>query len=121
MPARSSGRHDGPAKNTVSQQEQRPRPPLNAYVVLLVAILLPGFGHVLNGQPRRGLIMQLFMIVLGFVTWQLAPASASLVGKLSGGLFVYALSLPEAFRAAKLRQLAFEHGNEPKHRSDVDV
>ena len=106
MPARSSGRHDGLAKNTVSQQEQRPRPPLNAYV---------------NGQPRRGLIMQLFMIVLGFVTWQLAPASASLVGKLSGGLFVYALSLPEAFRVAKLRQLAFEHGNEPKHRSDVDV
>ena len=92
-----------PAKNTVSEQEQRPRPPLNPYLVLLAAILLPGFGHVLNGQATRGLIMQLFMIVLAFVTWQLAPASASFIGKLSGGLFVYALSIPEAYRVAKIR------------------
>src|SRR5690348_287777 len=87
-PALSSGRRDVPATtatSTVSQQDQRLRPPLNAYLVLLVAILLPGFGHVLNGQPRRGLIMQLFMIALGFVTWQLAPPSASFIGKISGG------------------------------------
>ena len=100
----------------VSQQEQKPRPPLNPYLVLLAAILLPGFGHVLNGQARRGLIMQLFMVALGFITWQLAPPTASFVGKISGGLFVYALSLPEAFRVAKLRQLTFERGNEhPPH------
>ena len=97
-----------PAKNTGPQREQKPRPPLNAYLVLLVAILLPGFGHVLNGQPRRGLIMQLFMVALGFITWQLAPPTASLIGKLSGGLFVYALSLPEAFRVAKIRSVAYE-------------
>ena len=51
--------------------------------------------------------MQLFMIVLAFVTWNLAPASATVIGKLSGGLFVYALSLPEAYLVAKLRWLAF--------------
>jgi hypothetical protein len=86
--------------------------------VLLVAILLPGFGHVLNGQPRRGLIMQLFMIALGFVTWQLAPPSASFIGKISGGLFVYALSLPEAFRVAKIRQRAYERGARPPGTED---
>jgi hypothetical protein len=91
------------AVGRVPQPESKPRPPLNPYLVLLVAILLPGFGHVLNGQPRRGLIMQLFMIVLAFVTWQLAPASASFIGKLSGGLFVYALSIPEAYRVARMR------------------
>ena len=84
------------------------RPPLNPHLVLLAAILLPGFGHVLNGQTRRGFIMQLFMIVLAFVTWNLAPTSATLIGKLSGGLFVYALSLPEAYRVAKLRWLAYQ-------------
>ena len=103
-----------PAKSTVSQQEQRPRPPLNPYLVLLVAILLPGFGHVLNGQARRGLIMQLFMIVLAFVTWQLAPPSASFIGKLSGGLFVYALSIPEAYRVARIRWVAFERQDRAK-------
>jgi hypothetical protein len=85
----------------VSRQSQAR--PFNPYLVLLVAILLPGFGHVLNGQTKRGLTMQLFMIALAFVTWQLAPASATFIGKLSGGLFVYALSIPEAYRVARLR------------------
>ncbi len=108
VPAQWNGRHDVPLKSTMPQRERTPRPPLNPYLVLLAAILLPGFGHVLNGQPRRGLIMQLFMIALGFVTWQLAPPAATLIGKLSGGLFVYALSLPEAFRVAKIRSVTYE-------------
>jgi hypothetical protein len=99
--------------NSVSQQEQPRRPPLNPYLVLLAAILLPGFGHVLNGQARRGLTMQLFMIVFAFVTWNLAPASASLIGKLSGGLFIYALSIPEAYRVARLRWVAFQRMEAP--------
>jgi hypothetical protein len=49
--------------------------------------------------------MQLFMILGAFVTWHLAPQGASLAGKLAGGLFVYALSLPEAYRLARLRAL----------------
>jgi hypothetical protein len=114
MPARSSGRHDVPAKETVSQQEQRPRPPLNPYLVLIAAILLPGFGHVLNGQARRGFIMQLFMIALGFITWQLAPPEASFIGRISGGLFVYALSIPEAYRVARLRWVAFQRQDDPQ-------
>jgi hypothetical protein len=92
----------------VSQPEPAPRPPLNPYWVLLAAILLPGFGHVLNGQATRGLVMQLFMITLAFVTWHLAPASASFIGKLSGGLFVYALSIPEAYRVARIRWETFQ-------------
>jgi hypothetical protein len=98
----------------VSQPEQPLRRPLNPYLVLLAAILLPGFGHVLNGQARRGLTMQLFMIVFAFVTWHLAPPAASLIGKLSGGLFVYALSLPEAYRTAKFREVVFNRGDRPK-------
>jgi hypothetical protein len=98
----------------VSQPEQPLRRPLNPYLVLLAAILLPGFGHVLNGQARRGLTMQLFMIVFAFVTWHLAPPAASLIGKLSGGLFIYALSLPEAYRAAKFREVAFDRGDRAK-------
>ena len=92
----------------MSEQSQRPRPPLNPYLVLVAAILLPGFGHVLNGQTKRGLIMQLFMLTLAFVTWQLAPPTASFIGKLSGGLFVYALSIPEAYRLARLRWVSYQ-------------
>jgi hypothetical protein len=51
--------------------------------------------------------MQMFMIALAFATWHLAPAAASFAGRLSGGLFVYALSLPESYRLARLRWVAY--------------
>ena len=76
------------------------------YFVLAVAIILPGIGHVLAGQPKRGFTMQMFMIVLAMVTWHLTTPAQSLVGRLAGGLFVYALSVPEAYRLARLRLIA---------------
>lgn len=78
----------------------------NPYFVLAVAIILPGMGHVLTGQPKRGFTMQMFMIVLAMVTWHLTTPAQSLTGRLAGGLFVYALSIPEAYRLAKLGALA---------------
>jgi hypothetical protein len=81
------------------------RAPLNPYLVLAIAAVLPGMGHVICGAGRRGMMLQLFMILGAFVTWHLAPSGVSLAGKLAGGLFVYALSLPEAYRLARLRAL----------------
>ncbi len=78
----------------------------NPYFVLAVAIILPGMGHVIVGRPKRGFTMQMFMIVLAMVTWHLTTPAQSLVGRLAGGLFVYALSIPEAYRLAKLGVLA---------------
>ena len=82
--------------------------PLNPYLVLTIAILLPGMGHVLSGAPRRALALQFFMVVLAFVTWHLSTPDTSMAGKLAGGLFVYAMSLPEAYRLAKLRALGLQ-------------
>ena len=75
----------------------------NPLLVLAAAIVLPGMGHVLVGATRRALMLQFFMVALGFVTWHLSTPDTSIVGRLSGGLFVYALSLPEAYRLARLR------------------
>jgi len=77
--------------------------PLHPYLVLAIAMVLPGMGHVLCGRARRGLTLQLFMISLAFVTWQLSSPQRSLVGRLAGGIFIYALSLPEAYRLARIR------------------
>ena len=77
--------------------------PLHPYIVLALAIVLPGAGHAICGRPRRGVTLQLFMISLAFITWQLTSPERSLVGRLAGGLFVYALSLPEAYRLARIR------------------
>jgi hypothetical protein len=82
--------------------------PLSPYLVLAAATLLPGMGHVLSGAARRGMALQFFMIALGFVTWHLSSPDTSLPGRLAGGLFVYAMSLPEAYRLAKLRALGLQ-------------
>ena len=82
------------------------RKPLSPYAVLAIAVLLPGFGYTAVGRARRGLTMQLFMISLAFVTWQLTTPAHSLAGRLAGGLFIYALSLPECYRLAKMRRIA---------------
>jgi len=63
-------------------------------------------GHVAVGAVRRGLVLQVFMILGAVITWHLSNPQTSLAGRLAGGLFVYALSLPEAYRLARVRYLS---------------
>jgi len=73
------------------------------YRVLATAILLPGFGHVISGFALRGLTLQMFMILMAWITWHVTPPERDIVGRLAGGLFVYALSIVDAYRLSQLR------------------
>lgn len=77
--------------------------------VLLIAILLPGMGQVINNAPKRGFFMACFMIILGLITFNLAQPDVSMVGKLSGGIFIYAISVLDAYYWAKYRKEFFKH------------
>lgn len=88
----------------------RDRRPPHPHLVLATAILLPGCGQVLNGQPTRGLTFLFFMVMLGAFTLKTAAPDVSLAGKLAGGLFVYALSIPDAYRTARLRWELWRRG-----------
>ncbi|MGD9988106.1 hypothetical protein [Pseudonocardia sp.] len=77
-----------------------PRPPL---LVLAAAIVLPGAGHVLNRCPVRGLMFVFYILLLGVVTYHLTTPDHSMIGRLAGGLFVYAISVMDAYRTAALR------------------
>ena len=77
--------------------------PTNPYLVLAAAILLPGTGQVLNRQPVRGLTFVFFIILLGAFTLKTAAPDVSIIGKLSGGLFVYGLSIIDAYKLARIR------------------
>lgn len=83
--------------------------PANPYLVLLAAIILPGTGHVLNRQPYRGLIFLFFMLLLGGFTLKTAAPDVSVVGKFAGGLFVYALSILDAYKTARVRAEVWRH------------
>ena len=72
----------------VSKVNSGIRPPLHPFWVLLIAIVLPGVGQVVNNTPMRGLVMVSFMIMLGLLTFNLANPAVSMVGKLAGGIFI---------------------------------
>jgi hypothetical protein len=84
-----------------------PRRPPHPYWVLAAAILFPGAGHVLIGMAHRGLTMQMFIVLMGWITWHLTTPQHSLVGRLAGGLLIYAISIMDAYRLARLRWARF--------------
>lgn len=84
--------------------------PLHPTLVLIVAILLPGMGQVLNRQPVRGLIFVFFVILLGGFTLKTAAPEVSLVGKFAGGLFVWAMAIFDAYKTARLRTAIWDSG-----------
>ena len=65
-------------------------------------MLLPGVGHVLTGRAARGLGFACFTLVAGWLTAKFAAPDASMIGKHAGGFFIWALSLPDAYRGARL-------------------
>lgn len=83
--------------------------PLNPRLVLAVAVLLPGMGQVLNRQPVRGLIFVFFLLLLGGFTLKTAAPDVSFVGKISGGLFVWAMAAFDAYKTARIRSAVWAH------------
>ena len=77
--------------------------PLNPHLVLALAILLPGAGHVAVGEPRRGLAFAFFVLLFGALTYATTTPDQSFIGRHAGGLFIWALSIPDAYRRARLR------------------
>jgi hypothetical protein len=78
--------------------------PYHPYLVLAVAIALPGMGQVLNRQPVRGLIFVFFIVLLGAFTLKTAAPEISFIGKYSGGLFVWAMAVFDAYKTARIKR-----------------
>ena len=76
--------------------------PINPHVVLVLAILLPGAGHVAIRQASRGLAFVFFVILFGAITYMSSTPAQSFIGRHAGGFFVWALSIPDAYRRARM-------------------
>ncbi len=76
---------------------------MNPNLVLLIALVFPGVGQVVNRMPTRGLVFVFYVILLGVVTYNLTTPDHSFVGRYSGGIFVYVLSVLDAYRWALYR------------------
>ncbi|RUU13244.1 hypothetical protein EOD23_05070 [Mesorhizobium sp. USDA-HM6] len=100
--------------------------PSNPYLVMACAIVLPGSGHVVLGLPARGLQFLFFMVILGWVTTKVAPPDANFIGRHAGGFLIYALSILDAYRIARIRHTIWAHrarpdgeGNESGAKADI--
>ncbi|MGB3146578.1 MAG: hypothetical protein WBA91_02330 [Paracoccaceae bacterium] len=77
--------------------------PVDPRLVFAAAIILPGTGQVLNREPVRGLIFLFFILLLGGFTLKTAAPEVSLIGKYSGGIFVWAMAIYDAYKRARIR------------------
>ena len=85
------------------------KPPWHPYAVLICALLLPGGGHVMVGEPQRGLGFAFFALLLALLSWHTTAPDISFIGRSAGGLFVWAVSIPDAYRIARLKYEAWRH------------
>jgi hypothetical protein len=77
--------------------------PFNPYAILAASLLLPGGGHVLLGLAQRGLMFLFFTLILGWVSMRLMPGTASFFSRHVGGIFIYGLSVIDAYKIARIR------------------
>jgi hypothetical protein len=87
----------------MSESTQQQRAPLHPYLVLLIAAVAPGSGHWAAGNIQRGVMFAWFMIVLGWITWRITGPEVNPIARLSGGIFVYTISILDAYRIARFR------------------
>ncbi len=87
-------------------------PPLR----VLAASLIPGAGHVMLGQAQRGLTFLFFMVVLGWVSYRLMPETSTFIGRHIGGVFIYGISILDAYKTARLRAALAARDSTPSDR-----
>lgn len=83
--------------------------PRNPRLVLLAAIILPGSGHVLQGRAPRGLMFLFFTIILGWASSHVMPETASFFGRHIGGIFIYGMSIIDAYKWSRLKREVWKH------------
>ena len=87
--------------------------PANPYLILGAAIVLPASGHVLLRVPMRGLQFLFFMVILGWISTKIALPDASFIGRHAGGFLIYALSVLDAYKIARVRHAKWLYNGRP--------
>ncbi|ATW25309.1 hypothetical protein [Candidatus Formimonas warabiya] len=80
------------------------RKQISGWLPVLASFIIPGSGYVILGKPLRGLMMLFWMLLFGFITFQLTSENISPVGRFSGGIAIWTLSILEVARISARSQ-----------------
>jgi len=84
------------------------KPPFHPYLVLAMSVF-PGVGQIFNGDSKRAFMFAFSMLSLGWITYHLTTPDHSFLGRYAGGIFVYAMSVLDAYKRARLRWELWHH------------
>ena len=73
------------------------------WILVLLAVIIPGSGYVITGKSVRGLLMLMWMFIFAFITYHLTDRSIPVLVRFSGGYIVWILSVIETWKAGKKR------------------
>lgn len=76
--------------------------PVHPYLVLALSIALPGAGHLAVRDAIRGFIFAFFVLFFGLLSYATTTPDQSFIGRHAGGLFIWCLSIPDAYRRARM-------------------
>ncbi|HWR44537.1 hypothetical protein [Sporomusa sp.] len=76
-----------------------------AWAPVMAAFLVPGSGYVLLSRPMRGLVMIFWMCIFGYITFQLSSANISVIGRSSGGIAVWIISILEVYHITRRKEI----------------
>jgi len=80
-----------------------------AWSPVMAAFLVPGSGYVLLLRPMRGLVMIFWMCIFGYITFQLSSANISVIGRCSGGIAVWVISVLEVYHITRSKRMGQTH------------
>jgi hypothetical protein len=93
----------------MGREENMTPAPRNPYHILLASIILPGSGHVWQGRAPRGLMFLFFTIILGWASTHVMPENATFVGRHIGGIFIYGMSIIDAYKWSRVKWETWKH------------
>jgi len=68
---------------------------------IIAAMLIPGSGYLFLSRPMRGLVMLFWMCIFGYITYRLSTPEISAIGRYSGGIAVWTISVLEVHHTLK--------------------
>ena len=82
---------------------------MRAWAPVVAAFLVPGSGYVLLSRPMRGLVMIFWMCIFGYITFQLSSSNISAIGRYSGGIAVWVISILEVYSITRRNRITQVH------------